>query len=690
MTRVHFILFEIHVDIKFSDGMCIVSEGFPISFQAIVLPCPRQIVFTFEKKDGRYCSPSMSDVKEKRRVAILGSMLSLLTPAIFWQLVHCDFVNFDDNLYVTDNIHVRAGLNWDTIRWAFTSTVASNWHPLTWISHALDFQLYGLQPAGHHLTNLLFHTANAVLLFIWLWRLTGAVWHSALVAALFAWHPLHVESVAWVAERKDVLSTFFLMLTLLSHERFKVRGLRFKVWYALALVFFVLGLLAKPMLVTLPFVLLLVDFWNGDKNATMPISKLPWNKWVVEKIPFFALSAASCAVTFYAQKTGGAVQSFEHLSPGERLKNAIVSYCLYIGKTFWPKNLAVFYPQTSREAWEVAGAAIVLLTITFFVATQINRRRYLALGWFWFLGTLVPVIGIIQVGGQSMADRYSYVPLIGLFIMLVWGLAELAAWSNRRKEAIGVACVALAGCGWATSRQTSYWRDSESLFKHDIQVAGPTVVVCSNLGTFLMTHNRSDEALSYFTEALNIAPNLASTHSNVGFVLIKTGKTDEGIQQLQKALELDPNLPDAHYNLGAALLQQGKLLARQQATSSAVGRYREAVRQFREALRAKPDFLPALNDLAWLLASSPHAEIRNGTEAVTLAQHACEVTSWKYAQLIGTLAAARAEAGQFEEAAKTADRARSVALATGDKHTASINEELSKIYHSGKAYHESD
>ncbi|MDB6021833.1 MAG: Tetratricopeptide 2 repeat protein [Pedosphaera sp.] len=694
----------------------------------------------------------MSGMKDKQRTALIGGFLALVTLAVFWQVLKCDFINFDDDLYVTSNPHVQTKLTWAAISWAFHSTRASNWHPLTWISHVLDYQFYGLRPGGHHLSSLLFHIANTLLLFVWLRRLTGAVWRSALVAALFAWHPMHVESVAWVAERKDVLSTFFWMLTLLAFQQFKFHSLRFKVWYGLALVFFILGLLAKPMLVTLPFVLLLVDFWTAELKQTMPVSRLPWKRLLLEKIPFFALAAISCLVTFIAQRLGGAVVSMEKLPFGERLANAIVSYVRYLGKMFWPDDLAIIYPFLGAwSGWQVAGALMVLLAVSWLVLKLLQRRPYLAVGWFWFLGTLVPVIGLVQVGSQTMADRYAYVPFIGLFIMLAWGLAEFAEGTKRRREVVGASALALAGCLFLTWRQVGYWRDSEALFKHAIAATGDNFVACSNLGGFLMAHNKPDEAIHYFGEALRMYPQSADAHANLGEAMVEQGNAEQGVEHLVKALELEPNQIEAHFDLGKALAKQGKtpdaitefreavrlrpdwtearqqlvltlaaagdlagavaemsaiaqadpanpqpqaqlaaLFSQQHQLPEAISHYREAVRLYHAALHSSPDSPQFLNNLAWLLATNPNAEIRNGPEAVTLARHACEATGWKYAIMAGTLAAAQAESGQFEEALKSARQAQEIALAANEPQIAARNEELSKQYQAGKTYRESN
>ena len=586
-----------------------------------------------------------------RREVWIGFLLALITVGVFSPVVNDDFVNYDDPLYVTENAEVQEGLTGKGVAWALTADRAVNWHPLTWLSHMLDCQLYGLLPAGHHFTSLLFHLASTVLLFGILRRMTGAVWRSALVAALFAWHPTHVESVAWVAERKDVLSTFFWLLTMGAYLRYtqesKVKGPNSKIFYALALLFFALGLLSKPMLVTLPFVLLLLDYWPlrraSAPDHVNPTAGSLWKPLIWEKVPFFILAAISCVITFRVQNSGGAVASLETVPLNLRLTNALVSYLRYAGEIFWPVDLAVFYPLP--HAWPVelvAASTVFLVGTTVVVVLKARSRPWLAVGWLWFTGTLVPVIGLVQVGAQSIADRYLYVPSIGLFIIATWGGAELMAGRPHRQWVLGAAGVAvLAACFTLTSGQLKYWRNSQNLFEHAIAVT-------------------SDNTPAYV---------------NLGDAFLEQGRIDEGILNLRRALALHPDLINIPRALAVSLDLQGKA--------------REAIPFYRATLRLDPDSVLALNNLAWLLAANADPELRNGEEAVRLAERACELTHYDRAMVVGTLAAAYAEAGRFDEAAATANTACKLAQTKGDQKLIAKNRKLLELYRASKPFHES-
>ncbi len=458
-----------------------------------------------------------------RRELIVCLLLLSVTLAVYWQIGDHQFTNYDDTLYVTDNPHVKPGLAGGSVIWAFTATEEANWHPLTWLSHMVDCQLFGLRPRGHFLTSLFLHLANVLLLFAVLKRMTGALWRSAFVSALFALHPLHVESVAWVAERKDVLSTLFWLLTMLAYARYVERPTRAR--YVLTLVAFTLGLMAKPMLVTLPFVLLLLDYWPLDRMAyggkgddppkrtrkrthsceqRLPLSRLVW-----EKIPFFALAAISSVVTFSFQQRAGAMADMEIFPLSSRIANALVSYLRYMGKIIWPSDLAVLYPHpgTSLPLWWGAAAGLALLGLSILVVLVIRRRPYLAVGWLWYVGTLVPVIGLVQVGVQAYADRYTYVPLIGLFIMIAWGVPDLVGrWAQTRTVLAVLAATALAALTACTWIQLGYWKDSVSLFTHTLQVTTKNYVAHNNLGNALADRGEVEAAISQYTEALRIKP----------------------------------------------------------------------------------------------------------------------------------------------------------------------------------------
>ena len=473
------------------------------------------------------------------------------------------FVNYDDDRYITENPHVHNGLTWPTITWAFTATEQGNWHPLTWLSHALDYQLFHQNPAGHHFTSLLIHAANAVLLFLFLMYATRRLGPSLFVAALFALHPINVESVAWVAERKNVLCTFFFFATLIAY-----------CWYARQpdwrryLVFaglFVLGLMSKPMVITLPFVLLLLDYWplgrirGGRADATAaPLSKL-----VVEKLPLIALSAASAVITMQAQRAGGAMRSTAQFSLAVRLENAVMAYAMYLWKMIWPSHLAPIYPHPgdSLAALQVGTSALVLLAVTA-VALKFRARRYLLTGWLWFLGTLVPVIGLVQVGDQAMADRYAYIPLVGIFIMIAWRIADLADSKQIGLvvRVIPAACVLLA-LSFATNRQLGYWSSNYDLWTHAVAVTGRNFIAQDNLGGALLWLGKTDEAYLHFQAAAEINPLDPMSRSNLGAYLQEHGHMAEAIEKYNRVITLtsDPGLLAATYaNLGAAYRKLGE------------------------------------------------------------------------------------------------------------------------------------
>jgi len=487
--------------------------------------------------------------------------------ALYWPLGHYDFINFDDNLYVSENHRVSSGLTAKGILWSFQTTYFCNWHPLTWLSHMADVELYGLNAGRHHLTNVLFHIANTVLLFILLKALTGAFWRSVFVAALFALHPLHVESVAWVSERKDLLSTFFGILTLISYAQYTRQ--RSRSWYGLALLFFILGLMAKPMLVTLPFLLLLLDYWPlGRLNISKGFRLQPAGgvssvySLILEKLPFFVLTTASCVVTYYAQQSGGAMVPFNMHPLGLRVANAIFAYVGYIGKMLWPINLAIFYPLSdSFTFWKVAAAAALLVSVSLGVLLQIRRRPYLAVGWFWYVGTLVPVIGLVQVGGQAMADRYTYIPLIGLSIMIAWGAAEcFLGWRYKRIFLSCTAGMAVIALMILTNSQIRHWANSVALFEHAVKATGGSWVAYNNLANALNDTGKADEAIRHYEIALQKdPPEPEGIYNNMALVLASVGRNQEAIERYSEALRINPDYADAHINLGAVLARQGKI-----------------------------------------------------------------------------------------------------------------------------------
>jgi tetratricopeptide (TPR) repeat protein len=825
----------------------------------------------------------MPQQRKLEHTALCYVLLALITVAIYLPVVELSFVTFDDTYYLTNNPKVQAGLRWDSVRWAFTRAHAANWHPLTWLSHMLDCQLYGLKPLGHHVTSLLFHTANTLLLFGLLKRLTGAFWRSALVAALFALHPLHVESVAWVAERKDVLSTFFFMLTLLAYARYAEqagstekasdRGQESEsnagtqktnhvsrithhvsrpthhasLFYLLSLFCFALGLMSKPMLVTVPFVMLLLDCWPLRRFQIAGLNTRSSALWrlVGEKAPFFMLSAASCVVTVIAQQKGGALSSFAGVtgvSMESRIINTPISYAWYLAKLLWPTDLAVIYPY--ERDWPLVQAllaAALLVALTGVAWWQACRRAYLAVGWLWFLGKLVPVIGLVKVGAQSIADRYTYLPAIGLFIALAWGLADLTAgWPNRTLPLAAGAAAVLAACALAVGAQLLYWQNTESLFQHALAVTRNNYIANNNLGLYIAEHGqlelakkyyraaiqiapsypppwnnlgttlvqqrRYEDAIVVFEGALNLNPRSAEAESNLGAALSCLDKPDEAVPHLQEAIRLNPEHSMAHFNLGNALLRKDRLpeaieqfrittqlnphyaeaysnlglvLVKQRKPEEAAvefrhalalqpglftahygfgellidqGKFDEAIEQlaevlrlqpnheparvqlgiarashgkldeaveafsaalrlqpddasaqyhlaaalasqhktqeaighYREALRILPDFAEALNNLAWILAANPDAHVREGRQAVVLAERACKLTGYKQPIMVGTLAAAYAEAGRFDEAVTNAEKARTMAEQANQMELAAKNRALLDLYLSGQ------
>jgi tetratricopeptide (TPR) repeat protein len=801
--------------------------------------------------------------QDKRTSGQICLFLAIGTLLIYSRVFFCGFTNYDDPNYITENFHVKTGLSVGNVAWAFTTGHASNWHPLTWISHMVDCQFFGLNPGGPHAVNLLLHTANTLLLFGVLKRMTGAVWRSACVAALFAWHPLHVESVAWLSERKDVLSTFFWMLTMLAYLRYatelKARTSKAKVFYGLTLLCFACGLMSKPMVVTLPFVLLLLDFWPlrrisdprfmiGDSKveAEGRFGRVSLARAFLEKTPMFALAVAASVVTFLVQQHGGAVQSLETLTFQERIANALVTYLRYVGHTIWPGGLSIYYPfKHDLPVWQWAGAAVILLGVTVAALVWRRQRPFFIAGWLWYLGTLVPVIGLVQVGTQAMADRYTYLPLVGLFIATVWGANEAVQRMPRMKVPFFAAGgAALTVCAVLTVVQVGYWHDSISLFKHAIAVTRDNSLAHVNLGEAYDRLGRTAEAKEEFTQALKIDPDSPSTinglgevyahggdatnavklfesalrkrpyfgdalynlgnvlaaegkyaeaagnyakavqakpdkadaHNNLGAMYVKLGRLDDAVKEFQAALRANPNLAEAEDDLAGVYLKQGQpakarahyaeairidpnfahahsrlgyLLAREGRGDLAlthfekvielepnngaayrdlagaymvqklfekagaayteairidpndaaarsllggvylsVGNYESAIKSFREALRVNPDLVGALRNLAWILATNPRAELRNGPEALRLAEHLNQLDTERIPRLLECLDVAQAEVGRFDDAVKTAEQVRQLAAAAGDTNTAGRAAQRIEIYRAGKPFRE--
>ena len=677
----------------------------------------------------------MDDARRRRQTWLICLGLALAIVAAYAPVWRAGFINYDDPAYVTANPDVQAGLTWHGIVWALTTGHASNWHPLTWISHMLDVELFGMNPLGHHLTNVVLHLANSVLLFLLLQRMTQSTWPSAMVAALFGLHPMHVESVAWVSERKDVLSTLFWMLSIGAYARWVQGGgagaPNPRKWRNVSLVLFGLGLAAKPMLVTLPLVLLLLDFWPLQR-LQVPLSRL-----LVEKMPFFILAAASCAATFLAQFRGGTVMPLSRLAFGMRLANALVSCARYLAKLFWPAHLAVAYPMFRWPLWDVAGAVALLLLISAWALWRVRSQPWLAVGWLWFLVTLGPVIGIVQVGMQSMADRYSYIPSIGLFIGVVWAARDMGRYAGSRAPAI-LGALAAAICLVLTARQVTFWENSETLFEHAIHTTKNNYVAYDSLGRCVEIKGRTNDAIHYMETAVRLQPGYVFSLDDLGRVLLAVGRNDEALLTLEKAVSLDPRFADARYNLGYALLAKGKvgealdqfqaqvdlepddfkarnnmgaILLRSGLAVDAVpylqkaveikpddaqahyllgnalfraGRVAEAVGSYEKAIQLNPDHVQARNDLAWIRACDPDPQVRNGAQAVDLALRADQLSGGKNPVVIGTLAASYAEAGKFAEAVAAEKRARQAALAQTNSALAGLLEKRLKRYEAGR------
>jgi tetratricopeptide (TPR) repeat protein len=527
-----------------------------------------------------------------RNVILIGTVLAVITLAVYMQAGNHQFVNYDDYAYVTKNPHVVNGITGNNIEWAFTSVEASNWHPITWLSHMADVQLYGMNPRGHHLTNVAIHIVSSLLLLLFLFRLTGSLWKSSFVAALFALHPLHVESVAWIAERKDVLSAFFWFLTLIFYAEYVLK--RKRALYLLALFFFVLGLMSKPMLVTLPVIMLLIDFWplnryrHEEKQGLRQLSRRVL-ALVKEKFLFFAFSIISCAVTIYAQHKGGAMSSLDVITFWLRIENALISYVKYIGKTVWPHDLAVLYLfSLSLPLWQVIGSMLLLLIVSGATIRLRHRHPYLAVGWFWFLVTLVPVIGLIHVGNQSMADRYTYIPLTGLFIMAAWGVPDLTKGVRHRADILALlASAVIIASAALTWQQLGYWRDDISLYRHALQVTSGNYVIHLNLGSALAERGDIETAIHEYREAIQIHPNYSDAHYELGIVLAVKGAMDAAIHEFQDAIRINRKNTAAHYNLGLAFVSKGNL--------------DEAVKEFHRAIQESPNNTAAHYDLGLAL-----------------------------------------------------------------------------------------
>ena len=661
--------------------------------------------------DGRRAKSRVTDI-----LVCVG--LVAITWAVFGQTLTHDFVNFDDHVYVYENPLVVRGLSPEGIVGAFTHTHSRNWHPLTTLSHMLDCQLYGLNAGGHHFTNVILHTISVLLLFLVLKQMTGALWQSAFVAVLFAIHPLHVESVAWIAERKDVLSAVFFMLTLGAYTHYARAPSALR--YLLVALVFAFGLMSKPMLVTLPFVLLLLDYWPLARIAVQrsePRNRLP--RLITEKIPLFAMSALSCIATLFAQRQGP--RAIDQLPFLWRLENTFVTYVTYIWQMLWPARLAVFYPHPNDRLAlvEVAVAIAFLVGISLMVIYLRRAKPYLVTGWFWYLGMLVPVIGLVQVGEQAHADRYTYLPQIGVYVMITWIVGDLLLESTRiRRVLVGViAAMAVVTLSVRAFGQTSYWKNSDTLWNHTLAVTEENDVAHNNLGFLFLRRQELDKAISEFQTALEIRSRNTQTHyslgaalieSNLGNALARKQLWDAAVDHLQKAVRLRPDYADAYFNLGSVLFQQGRIdqaivewrkaleirprdaEAHRNVASALrkLGNVREAISEYEQALNIEPEDSVVLNNLAWILATCSDASMRDGARAVTLAAKAVQTSGGRNPIFVRTLAAAQAEAGQFPEAIATAEAAKALANKQSKPELASRLEEEITLYRTRVALRE--
>jgi len=599
----------------------------------------------------------MKPAQDKLSVFLICVILAAAVLIAYEPLRHNGFVNYDDGIYITENPQVKAGITSQSVIWAFTTGHTGNWHPLTWLSHMLDCELFGLNPLGHHISSLLFHIANTLLLFWVFNKATGTVWPSAFVAAAFALHPVHVESVAWAAERKDVLSGFFWMLTMIAYIRYAERpGIRRYLPVAFALS---LGLMAKPMLVTLPFVLLLLDYW--------PLGRFQWDRWnrsnplsqsgpaaitahksspaflIMEKFPLFVLATASSIVTYLVQRSAGSMQAAQHWPLTQRIANALISYVGYIGKMIYPSRLAVLYPHPldGLPMWQQIACLMLLVAITAGVIYTSRRRRYPAVGWLWYLGTLIPVIGLVQVGVQAMADRYTYLPSIGIFIIIAWGAAELSRkWHHQKITlaiATGLVLVALLFC---TRIQLRHWQNSFTLCGHALKVTENNYTMHNNYGNALRNRDRNDESVVHFRKALQINPQYYKAWINLGMVYLQQGKTKQAIDAWNKVLQLKDNCADV------------------------------------------------INNLAWIKATNKNPDFHNPGQAVRLALRACKLAQYNRPDYLDTLAAAYAAAGRFSQATETAKRALYLAETAGRKVLTNEIKSRLQLYKAGKPYRE--
>jgi Tfp pilus assembly protein PilF len=618
-----------------------------------------------------------------RRTWTIALLLAAATLALYWPVRHFDLIYFDDPLLLTDSPEVQAGLTWASVKWALTSVVIANWQPVTNLSFLLVSQFFGIAPGAHHLANAVLHAANASLLFLLLWQLTRSTWRSAAAAAIFAWHPLRVESVAWIAERKDVLCAFFFLLALLFYARHAQAGRgsgapssgpgapgnsRPKIYYGASLLAFALALLSKPMAVTLPGVLLLLDVWPLGRISVLKFEMPKLKPLLLEKTPFFALMILFCLATYRIQHDYAAMTPLDKLGLAPRAANAVAGYLAYPAQLFLPVNLAAIYPYPKDfDPVQTGLKAALLLAVALGSLTQLGRRPWLAVGWFWYLGTALPIIGLVQVGGQAMADRYTYLPLIGPVVAIVWQAAD---WFGRGRGGkfilTALASVILSTLAFMSERQLQFWRNTVALFEHNVTVTPGNGSAEFTLGVGFERAGDTNLAIVSYRTAEMMEPREFQARRNLAALLTQRGEFAAAEAEYQSLLADEPGEYLDHLGLSGLLAAQGRV--------------EEYIKELGETIRLNPDCVEALNNLAWALATSPHAGVRDGPRAVSLAQHACELTQFRRTIFIGTLAAACAEAGRFDEAIATAQQACDVAAKNGETNLGQRNRELLELY----------
>jgi len=616
----------------------------------------------------------MPTLNHKATVVIL--LIITLSICGFHGVIGFEFVDYDDNGYVFENPHVLSGLSLEGVRWSFTALHEANWHPLTWLSHMLDVELFGLDPAGHHLVSLWLHIANSVLLFLALYSPTNRLLLSGIVAASFAIHPLHVESVAWVAERKDVLSTFFWLSAMLAYGTYAKRPTAVR--YVLVSILFILGLMAKPMVVTLPFVLLLLDYWPLKRYAASDTGSLGpflkrFGRLAFEKTPLLILSVLVSILAYIAQTTGDAIVSLDTLPVMDRFANAALAYGAYLAKTVWPRHLAFFYPHPESIRWDLVLLSVFLiLFITWMSFRYWRRYPFFPVGWLWYLGTLLPVIGIVKAGFQGMADRYTYIPLIGVFVAAVWGVAALLKPTRYGRVIGGISVIpVLILLTTGTWLQTRHWENTFSLCTRAIDVTKDNYLAHLVIAKPLLRSGKLEEAVMHLNRSFRIKPS-KNAAASLGVALSRMGNAPRAIAYYQTAVAMDPGYSLGHYNLGKLHFLQGN--------------DRQSIAHFQNALRADPGMALAMYNLSWLRGTSPDADVRNGEEAVGYGAETARLTRYRQPLAFDALAAAYAESGDFSEAVSHAERGIDLATALDMSDLATEIKKRLQLYQEGKPF----